>query len=184
MASGVCRMEQDYERTDQQLVADCLQGNRAAFEELVRRYQDAVFGLAVGMTRNREDAADMAQEAFIRAYNKLEQYNPDYSFKSWILRICANQTKNLFRKRTRRRATEELHLKEQAVMADAAEADFQPLESALAQLPPKLCAPLRLKYVEGLAYDEISTILGIGVSAAKMRVLRARKQLAEILNDE
>ncbi|WP_168442671.1 RNA polymerase sigma factor [Pontiella desulfatans] len=170
------------ERTDQELVAVCLDGNRDAFAELVCRHQDSVYGLAVGMTRNHEDAADMAQEAFIRAYAKLEQYNPDYSFKSWLLRICANQTKNLFRKRMRRRRVEENYLKEETVAGDAAPPDYQPLEEALAQLPPKLCAPLRLKFMEGMAYEEISSILGIGVSAAKMRVMRARKQLAEMLN--
>ncbi|MDF7826538.1 sigma-70 family RNA polymerase sigma factor [Pontiellaceae bacterium B12227] len=172
------------ERTDQQLVKASLDGDRAAFEVLVHRHQDSVFGLAVGMTRNREDAADMAQDAFVRAYTKLEQYNPDYSFKSWLLRICANQTKNLFRKRTRRRETEEKCLKIQEVEASAEVPDFQALEEALAGLAPKFSAPVRLKYMEGLAYEEISRILGIGVSAAKMRVLRGRKQLAEILSHE
>jgi len=170
-------------RTDRQLVEVCLAGNRDAFAELVRRHQDSVFGLAVGMTRNREDAADMAQEAFIRAYGKLEQYNPGYAFKPWVLRICANQTKNLFRKRTRRRKAEEDHLKEEAVLADAADNDFHALEKALSNLPPKLCAPLRLKFIEGLAYDEIGAILGIGISAAKMRVSRGKQRLAEVLNN-
>ena len=171
-------------RTDQQLVETCLDGNREAFAELVRRYQDSVYGLAVGMTRNREDAADMAQEAFIRAYEKLEQYNPAYPFKSWILRICANKTKNMFRKRMRQRRAEEAHLKEDAVAAAAVDPDYHELESALAQLPPSLCAPLRLKHMEGMSYDEISGILGVGISAAKMRVMRARRQLAEIINHE
>jgi RNA polymerase sigma-70 factor (ECF subfamily) len=170
------------ERTDQDLVKACLDGNRDVFAELVCRHRDSVYGLAVGMTRNHEDAADMAQEAFIRAYAKLEQYNPDYSFKSWLLRICANQTKNLFRKRTRRRKIEENYLKEETVAGEAVAPDYELLEAALAQLPSKLCAPLRLKFMEGLAYEEISSILGIGVSAAKMRVMRARQQLAEILN--
>jgi RNA polymerase sigma-70 factor (ECF subfamily) len=172
------------DRTDQELVKISMEGNRNAFAELVHRHQDSVFGLAVGMTRNREDAADMAQEAFIRAYAKLEQYNPDYSFKSWVLRICANQTKNLFRKRMRRRKAEESHLMVALVEADVTEPDFQPLEEALAQLPPNLQVPLRLKHMEGLPYEEIGSILGIGISAAKMRVLRARKQLLEILDHE
>lgn len=172
------------ERTDAELAQASLEGDRYAFAELVRRYQDSVYGLAVGMTRNREDAADMAQDAFIRAYTKLEQYNPTYSFKSWVLRICANQTKNLFRKRTRRRKAEESHLNEEAVTASEVHPDFYALEAAMAQLPTKLCAPLRLKHMEGMAYDDIAGILGIGVSAAKMRVSRARKQLAEILNHD
>jgi RNA polymerase sigma-70 factor (ECF subfamily) len=169
------------ERTDQELVAACLDGRREAFGELVLRHQDSVFGLAVGMTRNREDAADMAQEAFIRAYSKLEQYNPNYSFKSWLLRICANQTKNLFRKRTRRRKAEENHLAEEAVLESETKPDFQTLEAALGHLPPKLAMPLRLKHMEGMSYEEVSGILGIGVSAAKMRTLRARQQLAELI---
>jgi RNA polymerase sigma-70 factor (ECF subfamily) len=172
------------ERTDQELVKASLEGNRSAFALLVSRHQDSVFGLAVGMTRNREDAADMAQEAFIKAYNKLDQYNPEYAFRSWILRICANQTKNLFRKRTRRREAEEKSLHEQATIESSTEPDFQSLEEALAQLAPKLCVPLRLKHMEGLSYEEISSILGIGVSAAKMRTARARKQLAEVLGHE
>jgi RNA polymerase sigma-70 factor (ECF subfamily) len=169
------------ERTDQELVQDALDGNRTAFAELVRRHQDAVFGLAVSMTRNREDAADMAQDAFIRAYNKLGQYNPDYAFKSWILRICANLTKNMFRSRMRRRSAEEKHLNEVEIAGDAEEPDFQALDEALAQLPPKLGAPLRLKHMEGMSYEEIAKVLGIGVSAAKMRTMRARNQLLEIL---
>jgi RNA polymerase sigma-70 factor (ECF subfamily) len=169
------------ERTDQQLVQACLSGNRDAFGTLVGRYQDSVYGLAIGMTRNPEDASDMAQAAFIRAYIKLEQYNPDYSFKSWILRICANQTKNLFRKRMRRRKAEEGHLKEEEMVQSAIDPDYEELESALAQLPPKLGVPLRLKHMEGMDYEEISAVLGIGISAAKMRVLRAKRRLVEIL---
>ena len=169
------------DRTDPQLVSASLDGSKPAFEELVRRYQDSVFGLAVSMTRNREDAADMAQEAFIRAYSKLEQYNPDYSFRSWILRICANQTKNLFRKRMRRREVENKHLVQSEVEGDTVDPDFQNLEDALAQLSPKLGMPLRMKYMDGLPYDEIAQVLGIGVSAVKMRVLRAKNQLAEVL---
>ena len=169
------------EQTDPELVRASLDGRQYAYEELVRRHQDAVFGLAVSMTRNREDAADMAQEAFIRAYNKLEQYNPEYSFRSWILRICSNLTKNMFRKRVRRRNTEEKHLEHAEIEKSTTDPDFEALEEALAKLPAKLGSPLMLKYMEGLSYDEISDVLGVGVSAAKMRVLRGKKLLVEIL---
>jgi RNA polymerase sigma-70 factor (ECF subfamily) len=173
------------ERTDPELVRACLEGRESAYAELVRRHQDSVFGLAVSMTRNREDAEDMAQEAFIRAYSRLDQYNPDYAFRPWILRICSNRTKNLFRARVNRRRVEEKHLNEEAVLEEVVTPDFQAVEDALGTLPPKLGAPLRLKYMENLSYDEISVVLGIGVSAAKMRVMRARQQLLEVLkNDE
>ncbi len=172
------------EQTDQELVGACLTGNRDAFAHLVTRYQDSVFGLAVSMTRNHADAADMAQDAFVRAYTKLDQYNPAYNFRSWLLRICANQTKNLFRKRTNRQKMEDAYHAEGESQAFDESADYAELEAALARLPAKLSAPLRLKYMENMAYDEISRVLGIGVSAAKMRVLRARNQLAEMMNYE
>ena len=169
------------EQTDWELVRSVLSGNSRAYEVLVRRYQDSVFGLAVSLTRNREDAADMAQEAFIRAYEKLEQYNPDYSFRSWVLRICANRSKNLFRSRMRKRQTEERHLAQREIAEEGVAPDFEELEAALEAIPSKLSAPLRLKYMEELSYEEVARILGIGVSAAKMRVSRAKKQLADML---
>lgn len=172
------------EQSDEELVRACLAGHRHAFEHLVRRHQDSVFGLAVSMTRNHADAADMAQEAFVRAYTKLDQFNPEYSFRSWLLRICANQTKNLFRKRMNRQRIEDGYQTEEAVRETSAEPDYQELEAALARLPSKLSAPLRLRYMEGMGYEDVARVLGIGVSAAKMRVLRARNQLAEWLNYE
>ncbi|MBN2684107.1 MAG: sigma-70 family RNA polymerase sigma factor [Pontiellaceae bacterium] len=172
------------EQTDQALVNASLAGNRDAFSQLVLRYQDSVFGLAVSMTRNHADAADMAQDAFVRAYTKLDQYNPQYCFRSWLLRICANRTKNLFRKRENRQRIEDEYQQEKNIRQEGTNPDYQELEIALAGLPPKLGVPLRLKYMEGMAYEEIAQVLGIGVSAAKMRVMRARNQLAEELNYE
>ena len=80
-----------------------------------------------------------------------------------------------------RRRMEEQHREQVETEQGGVEPDFQALEEALAKLLPKLCAPLRLKYMEGMAYDEIADVLGIGVSAAKMRTMRARKQLLELL---
>lgn len=172
------------EQTDQELVSASLAGNQDAFSQLVLRYQDSVFGLAASMTRNHTDAADMAQDAFVRAYTKLDQYDPEYSFRSWLLRICANRTKNLFRKRENRQRLENEYHMEKSIRQEGVDPDYQELEAALSKLPAKLGVPLRLKYIEGMAYDEIAQVLGIGVSAAKMRVLRARNRLAEELNYE
>lgn len=169
------------EQTDAELVEASLAGERTAFAELVRRHQDAVFGLALGMTRNREDAADMAQDTFIRAYGKLDRYNPAYPFRPWILRICANLTKNLFRKRVRQRNTEAEHRQQVETENGAITADYSELEAALNRLPATLGVPLRLKYMENLSYEEIASITGIGISAAKMRVMRAKQQLMESL---
>lgn len=172
------------ETTDQELVMACLEGNRDAFSQLVIRHQDSVFGLAVSMTRNHMDAADMAQEAFVRAYSKLGQYNPDYSFRSWLLKICANQAKNLFRKRMNRKRVEDEYAVEASVRPEEDDPDYSELEEALSRLPARLGAALRLRYLEGMDYAEISLVLGIGVSAAKMRVMRARNLIAGMLEYE
>ena len=169
------------ELTDAELAQAVLGGNRTAYEVLVRRHQDAVFGLAMSLTRNREDAADMAQEAFIRAYEKLAQYRPERPFRSWLLRICANRTKNLFRSRMRRRNLEEKHTELAATEDPGPDSEHQALEEALRKLPPALGAPLRLKFIEGYSYEEVADVLKIGVSAAKMRALRAKKMLVELL---
>lgn len=126
----------------------------------------------------------MAQDAFVRAYTRMNQYNPEYSFRSWLLRICANQTKNLFRKRVNRQKTEDGYQLERTIRETASEPDYRELENAIGQLPAKLSAPLRLRYMEGMPYEEVAAVLGIGISAAKMRVMRARNQLAGILNYE
>lgn len=172
------------ETTDQELVMACLEGNRDAFAQLVIRHQDSVFGLAVSMTRNHTDAADMAQEAFVRAYRKLHQYNPSLSFRSWLLKICANQTKNLFRKRMNRKRVEEEYALEETMKPDGQDPDYTELEEALSRLPARLGAALRLRYMESMDYAEISMVLGIGVSAAKMRVMRARNLIAGMLDYE
>lgn len=169
------------ERTDAALVEQCLEGNREAFSELVRRHQNRVFSLAVRMTGDRDDAADLAQETFIRAFRKLRLYDPEYSFGNWLLSICANLGKNRIRSESRRRKAQVVHSE---IVAQTS-AGFDPrkaeLSEALKHMPEKLRLPLVLKHAEGLSYDEIAQVLKIGVSAAKMRVKRAREALVRTL---
>lgn len=165
--------------SDSTLVERCLGGQKESFETLVRRHQDAVFNLAYRWTRDRDDAADIAQETFILAFRKLGSYRTDRSFRNWALAICSNLTKNRFRGEQRRRRAQgthvEIYAKEKNDPVDGA------LEEALGKIAENLRVPLVLKHVEGLSYDEVADVLGIGVSAAKMRVKRARDQLVEKL---
>ena len=168
------------ETTDSTLVEQCRAGDADAFGALIRRHQDAVFNLLVKMTGQREEAADLTQEAFIRAYRKLDAYDGQFSFKNWVITIGVNLAKNRFRSFFRRRRVEE----EVGAPFASATADNPRIEEvnlALAQLPEKLRVPLVLKHMEGCSYEEIAAMLGIGVSAAKMRVLRAREEFVRRL---
>lgn len=171
------------EPTDETLAAASLAGRKEDFSLLVERHQDAVFNLALRMTGNRSDAADLAQEAFIRAYRRLETYRPEYSFRNWVLGICANVTKNRFRSESRRRALETEHLiasgGDGPVAPRAPSPREQLLEEALLQLPEETRALLVLKYMEGLSGEEIARALNIGLGAVKMRLLRGRGELLE-----
>lgn len=149
---------------------------------MVRRHQDAVYNLLYQITRNPQDAADLAQDAFVKAYRKLEQYQPKYAFRNWVMTIAANTAKNRFRSLARRRRAEEEHWTLRELnSAGKDDVQFAELEEALASLPVKWRTPLVLKYMEGLSYDEIAAVLKIGVSAAKMRTLRGRERLRELL---
>lgn len=167
---------------DSQLAEQCRAGSTDAFAELVRRNQDAVFNLAWRMTGNWHEAADITQDTFIRAYRKFHAYKPEFAFKNWVMSIGANLTRNRFRSRSRRQRMEQTL----AAMQDPeppptpVERD-EGLELALGQVPDSLRVALVLKHMEGLSYEEVARTLGIGVSAAKMRVARGRDELVRLL---
>jgi RNA polymerase sigma-70 factor, ECF subfamily len=168
--------------SDVQVVEQCLAGDANAFAELVRRYQDAVFNLAWRMTHNWHEAADITQETFIRAYQKLRSYRSEYPFKSWVMSIGANLTRNRFRSYSRRQRMKEKLIETQDVEASPPPAaQDEGMEAALSQVPEALREALILKHMEGMSYEEIAQALGIGVSAAKMRVARGRDELVRLL---
>ncbi|MHB8766762.1 MAG: RNA polymerase sigma factor [Deferrisomatales bacterium] len=169
------------EPSDAALVERCLGGQKEAFGALVRRHQDAVFHLALRWSRDRDEAADVAQDAFLRAFRKLGTYQPQYSFRNWVLTICASVAKNRFRSDGRRRQAQDAHVELYPRASEPPDGRRQALGRALAEIPETLRVPLVLKHVEGLSYEEVSGILGIGVSAAKMRVKRGRDELVRRL---
>ncbi len=168
---------------DSQLAKQSRSGDTRAFEELIRRNQDAVFNLTWRMTGNYHEAADITQEAFIQAYRKIHTYKPEYAFKNWVMSIGANLAKNHFRSHSRRKRMEQtLSTRQDMEPPPATEARNEDLEAALGRLPEAFRTALVLKHMEGLSYDEIAQTLGIGVSAAKMRVARGRDELVRLLD--
>jgi len=166
---------------DAALVEMVLGGDREAFARLVRRHQGSVFNVSYRWTKSADEAADVTQDTFIRAFQKLGTYDPAYPFRNWVLAISSNLVKNRFRSEKRRQRAQEIHLELYPAESDAPTAE---LEEAVAALPESLRVPLVLKHVEGLSYEEVAGVLGLGLSAAKMRVKRARDMLVALLEEE
>ena len=176
-------MNQD---TDGALVARILAGDTAPFAILVRRYQDRMFRHARSMTGDPDVAADLVQDAFVRAYTQLGRCEDPERFGAWCFRILANRCKDHLRSPARR--TEAL---KEAMVAVGGHSDAirhieqaetrAAVDSALAELPPPQRAAFLLKHVEGRSYEEMSELLDASVPALKMRVLRAREALQQRL---
>lgn len=167
------------------LVTSALNGDIEAFEKIVDAYKNKLFSFLVKMTLSRQDAEEILQEVFIRAYNHLEKYNDRWMFSTWIYRIALNTFKTWQKSRKR---LQTLPIREDIISgtrADNPEEAFELNErrreviSLIQGLKEKQKIPLILKYVKGFSYDEIGRILGISVEAAKMKVYRAREVICK-----
>lgn len=172
-----------------ELVALAKEGDHAAFEELVRvTYQDT-YTLALRLTGDEEDARDVVQETYLRAYRGLRRFRGDSAFSTWLYRITANCSSNQLRRRVRHRhddlddvpaPVERDPALDPVGRADAAELKDR-IEEALLELPAKLRAVVILRDVYDLSHQAIAEELGITESAAKVRLHRARRKLKERL---
>ncbi len=163
-------------------VARCLQGDASAFETLVRRYQRVLFTVAVRLTGNVEDARDVTQNTLIRAYERLETYDPARRFFSWIYRIAVNESLNFLRVRRPHDQLED-SLEANAV-ADPVEREQmgERIQAALMELSKEYREVVILRYFGELSYEEIGETIGIPEKTVKSRLFSARQRLAEILS--
>lgn len=177
---------------EHRLIARAQHGDEEAFAELVRSHQDDMYTLAYRLTGDRELAADVAQEALIRAWRGLGGFRGDAAFATWLYRITANTAWTL-RKRQRRHRWAALELVEPTAAPETpathpeAAGDTGDLRrrllAALSLLPASSRQVVILKDVEGMSHAEIAGILGISVTAAKVRLHRARLRLRRLLED-
>ncbi len=174
------------------LVDAAREGDRTAFDELVRRTYVDTYTLAMRLTANEEDARDVVQESYLRAWKGIKNFRGDAQFSTWLYRITANAAATLVQKRRRRR-TESLETVDEPIDASieaqpdvAAESSvgLEELARAVAALPPKLRGVVVLKDVYGLSHEAIAEDLGISVAAAKVRLHRGRKRLRDVLFEE
>jgi RNA polymerase sigma-70 factor (ECF subfamily) len=179
------------------LVAEAKAGNYGAFEELVNRYEKKIYRLGLHITGNQEDAEDVLQEAFLKAFQHLPEFREDSRFYTWIVRIAVNEGLMKLRKR---RSSKEVALDDpeddEGEVMPREWADWKPnpeqqlaraeLESilmkAVAGLPPTFRTVFYLRDVEGLSTEETAEMLNLSVGAVKARLFRARLRLREDLS--
>jgi len=174
-------------RSDAVIVSRVLDGDVHAYAELVARYRDRYARYALHMLGNREDAEEALQDAFTRAYRSLARCDDPDRFGAWLFRILVNRCRTAGARRGRRARTfvaDEAALLEASEEHPAARAAWrEEIDHALAQLRPDQREAFLLKYVEDLGYEEMSQLTGVGISALKMRVMRACDRLRELLRE-
>jgi len=183
-------------REELELVERARKGDGGAFSSLIRRYEGKIFRLAMNITQNREDAEDVLQEAFLKAYEHLDQFQGNSRFYTWIVRIAVNQSLMKLRKRKSDRTVsmdEQIDTGEDTVVREIATWDPDPevqfsreelngiLTGAIDELAPIYRMVFTLRDVDGLSTEETAEALDLSVPAVKSRLLRARLQLRERL---
>ena len=172
-------------------------GDVGAFEKLVRQYDRQVFRIANHITQNREDAEDVVQDAFLKAYEKLDQFQGNSKFYTWLVRIAVNESLMRLRKRRTGKMVsidEDVQTDEGSMPRDLADWSPDPeslygqsemgeiLKKVIQGLPQGFRVVFVLRDVEGLSTEETAETLGLSVPAVKSRLLRARLQLRERLS--
>jgi len=178
------------------LVVQAREGDTRAFGELVRRYEGKIFRLAQHITQNREDAEDVLQETFLKAYEHLDQFKGDSKFYTWIVRIAVNQALMKLRRRKTDKSVsldetidtgEDTITREIAAWYEDPEQRFsreelgEILDTAVESLEPPYRSVFVLRDIEELSTEETAEALNLSVPAVKSRLLRARLQLREKL---
>jgi RNA polymerase sigma-70 factor, ECF subfamily len=183
-----------------ELVKQCQAGQTEAFDELVTRYRTRVFAMIYNMVHNEQDAWDLAQESFVKAWKSIKRFRRQSSFYTWIYRIVMNVTIDWLRKKQIKGAGTEFDDSIQLKEVDPAsrtlpKADPLPhermqrseirkkIDTAIAQLSPEHRAVILMKEIEDMQYHEIAETLGCSIGTVMSRLFYARKRLQHLLRD-
>ena len=172
---------------DHVLVESCLSGDRKAFELLVQRYEKKLYNVAYRITSDPEDAMDATQSTFVKAYEKLDTFDPKYKFFSWVYRILLNESLTMVHRKKRFEPWESDVVDDRSAAAlnpaetlDETETDNQ-IQNAMRNLKPDYRVVIVLKHFHGMSYREMAEITGVPEKTVKSRLFTARQQLKEIL---
>jgi len=183
---------------DSKLVAAAREGDMRAYDELIRRYQDRIYGTIYHMTSNHEDANDLAQETFIKAFQALKNFKGDSSFYTWVYRIAVNKTINFLKSR-KNKVSLSLNdmdfniendpdlvafVSDKTPRRDVALTELQEkLNKAMQKLSDVHRMVVTLHDVQGLSHEEIANIMDCNVGTVRSRLFYARQQLQAYLSD-
>ena len=180
---------------DLKIIESCLLGNNQMFSRLIDNYKNMVYNLAYRMSNNSQEAEDISQEAFLRAYQSLARFNPSYKFSTWLYQITLNIIRDRFKKKglnyisldTPIETDDSEFFHQPADLTNnpeqiiAQQEDARAVQQAINSLPLKYREVLVLRYLQDLSYIEISNILKLPQGTVKVRLYRAREQLRKIL---
>ncbi len=179
------------QRSDLDLVDEVRNGRREAFTELMRRYQQRVYWVARRIVGTHEDADDVAQETFIRAYQALGDFRGDSSFYTWLYRIVMNLSLNAVRKHQLAGYLRQSELLSRLIPVpdnQSTEIEYreteQRLQHAIDALPEKQKAVFVLRFIEGMQYEDISRVLKTSVGGLKANYHHALRKVQEQMKDE
>lgn len=182
---------------DLRLIDSLRDGSEAAYEELIRRFQQPVYALALRLLDDQGEACDVVQEVFLKVFRKIGNFRSESSLKTWIYRITVNEAHNARRWffRHRRREVELDHTPEQArdwkeIIADGSRSPYDValdreqhlmIEAALEQINPIFREAVVLRDIMDLSYEEIAEVIGVSLGTVKSRILRGREALRDKL---
>ena len=180
---------------DELLIRRAQRGDADAFEQLLLEHQKNVYNLCYRMAGNPDDAMDLSQETFLRAWRCLDQYQFASAFSTWLYRLCSNICIDFLRRRRRQQTVPLTFEDADGEEQTSAGPDAQPLPeeqvelkltretlaAAMAQLLPEHRAVLQLRVVNEMSYEQIADVLDIQIGTVKSRLSRARNQLKKIL---
>ncbi|MEX1010668.1 MAG: RNA polymerase sigma factor [Balneolaceae bacterium] len=184
----------DVTQTDENIVKCVLEGEREAYRTLVDRYSPMVFHVVYSFERDPDEADELSQQIFVKAYEKLELFEYRSRFSSWLYSLAMNHCRDYTRSThyRNRRFSDLSPEAEEKLLGESEETPYSELETreqiellngALGKLKSEYAEPFLLKYRDGMRYEAISERLGVGVGALKVRVHRAKKELKEIIQN-
>lgn len=178
--------------TDGELIVSAIDGRADSFEELVRRYQRPITGYIFKMIGNYESSLDVTQEVFIKVYNSLTKYSPDYKFSTWLYRIAHNAAVDHLRRNSvnvqsleteNSEGTFELQIESRGATPEQEHERSEwrsEIESVVRCLPPAYRDLILLRHARDLSYDEIAEVTALPLGTVKNRLFRAREMMREI----